>query len=240
MSSSDTAYSRKKWKNMDLLIPYAAPYFAYVFFSSALHDKLSEEIIYTIKLVIVSGLLIWAWKWYIPLTGPKNKWISCLWGIVFGTIGLVVWCGLYAPFTNPGDGAAQWSALGFALRLLTAGFVVPVFEELFMRGFVFRVALQWDLLRRQNTQNAFSAALDKVSIFDVTPGQWTVYAIVISTIIFAAGHLVTEWPAAIAYGLLMALLWILRKDLISCIVAHGVTNIGLALYVYYFGHWELW
>jgi SRSO17 transposase len=34
--------------------------------------------------------------------------------------------------------------------------------------------------------------------------------------------------------------WILRKDLISCIVAHAVTHIGLALYVYYFGHWELW
>ncbi len=90
-----------------------------------------------------------------------------------------------------------------------------------MRGFVFRVALQWDLLRRQKTPKAFSAALDEASIFNVAPGQWTVYAIVISTIIFAAGHVVAEWPAAIAYGLLMALLWILRKDLISCIVAHG-------------------
>ena len=239
MNSANTDSSRVKWKNIDLLIPYAAPYFAYVALSSVLHDKLPKEIIYIMKLVIVPGLLIWAWKWYVPLTGPKNKWISCLWGIVFGIIGLVVWCGLYAPFTNPGDGES-WSDLGFALRLLTAGFVVPIFEELFMRGFVFRVALQWDLLRRQKTPKAFSAALDEASMFDVAPGQWTVYAIMISTIIFAAGHVVAEWPAAIAYGLLMAFLWILRKDLISCIVAHGVTNIGLALYVYYFGHWELW
>ncbi|NWH06074.1 CPBP family intramembrane metalloprotease [Desulfobacter latus] len=224
---------------MDLLIPYAAPYFAYVALSSVLHNKLPEEIIYIMKLVIVPGLLIWAWKWYVPLTGPENKWISCLWGIVFGIIGLVVWCGLYAPFTTAGGGA-PWSDLGFTLRLLTAGFVVPVFEELFMRGFVFRVALQWDLLRRQKTPKAFSAALDEASMFDVAPGQWTVYAVVISTIIFAAGHLVAEWPAAIAYGVLMALLWILRKDLISCIVAHGVTNIGLALYVYHSGHWALW
>ena len=239
MNSSNTDSSREKWKNMDLLIPYAAPYFAYVALSSVLHDKLPKEIIYVMKLVIVPGLLIWAWKWYVPLTGPKNKWISCLWGIVFGIIGLMVWCGLYAPFTNPGDGE-PWPDLAFALRLLTAGFVVPVFEELFMRGFVFRVALQWDLLRRQKTPKAFSAALDEASIFDVAPGQWTIYAIVISTIIFAAGHVVAEWPAAIAYGVLMALLWILRKDLISCIVAHGVTNIGLAFYVYYFGRWELW
>ena len=239
MSTSNITCSRKKWKNMDLLIPYAAPYFAYVAFSSVLQNKLPEEIIYIMKLVIVPGLLIWAWKWYVPLTGPKNKWISCLWGIVFGIIGLVVWCGLYAPFITPEDGE-PWSDLGFALRLLTAGFVVPIFEELFMRGFVFRVALQWDLLRRQKTPKPFSAALDESSIFDVAPGQWTVYAIGISTIIFAAGHVVGEWPAAIAYGFLMAFLWILRKDLISCIVAHGVTNIGLALYVYYFGHWELW
>ena len=239
MNSANTDSSGKKWKNMDLLIPYAAPYFAYVALSSVLHDKLPKEIIYILKLVTVPGLLIWAWKWYVPLSGPKNKWISCLWGIVFGIIGLVVWCGLYAPFTNPGDGES-WSDIAFALRFLTAGFVVPVFEELFMRGFVFRVALQWDLLRRQKTPKAFSAALDEASIFNVVPGQWTIYAIVISTIIFAAGHLVAEWPAAIAYGVLMALLWILRKDLISCIVAHGVTNIGLAFYVYYFGRWELW
>jgi membrane protease YdiL (CAAX protease family) len=239
VSTPNTASSREKWTNMDLLIPYAAPYFAYVFLSSVLHDKLPEEILYTIKLVVVPGLLIWAWKWYIPLTGPKIKWISCVWGIIFGIIGLVLWCGLYAPFTDPKDGA-PWSDLGFALRLLTAGLVVPIFEELFMRGFVFRVALQWDLLRRKKAPNPFSDALDKASIFDVAPGQWSIYAIVISSIIFAAGHLVAEWPAAIAYGLLMGLLWIFRKDLISCIVAHGVTNIGLALYVYYFGRWELW
>ena len=239
MNASDPVSSRKEWKNMDLLIPYVAPYFAYVALSSVLHNKLPEEIVYIMKLVIVPGLLFWAWKWYVPLTGPKNKWVSCLWGIVFGIIGLGVWCGLYAPFTTPAE-AEPWSNTGFGLRLLTAGFVVPVFEELFTRGFVFRVALQWDLFRKKGTARPFSATLDEASIFDVAPGQWTPYAVIISTVIFTAGHLVAEWPAAIAYGALMAFLWIWRKDLISCIIAHGTTNIGLALYVYYSGHWELW
>ncbi|MCG8683413.1 MAG: hypothetical protein MI892_00940, partial [Desulfobacterales bacterium] len=90
------------WTNRDLLIPYTAPYLAYVGLSSVFHNKLSVETIYILKLIIVPGILVWAWKWYVPLTGPKNKWISCLWGIVFGILGLVLWCVLYAPFTEPG------------------------------------------------------------------------------------------------------------------------------------------
>jgi len=38
----------------------------------------------------------------------------------------------------------------------------------------------------------------------------------------------------------MCVLYIIRKDLLSCMVAHGTTNFGLALYVYYTGHWQLW
>lgn len=239
MNSSSPLSAREKWKNTNLLIPYAAPYFAYVALASVLHGKLPGNVIYLLQLAIVPGLLWWAWKWYVPLTGPKNRWISGLWGFVVGIIGLVVWCGLYMPFIPPGDGE-PWSIYGLVLRLLAAGLVVPVFEELFMRGFVFRIALQWDLLRQKGVDMPFKSALDEANIADVAPGQWTVYAVVISTVIFTAGHLVGEWPASIAYGILMAFLWIVRKDLISCIIAHGTTNIGLALYVYYSGHWGLW
>jgi hypothetical protein len=38
----------------------------------------------------------------------------------------------------------------------------------------------------------------------------------------------------------MAALWIVRKDLLSCIVAHAVTNLGLGLYVRATGSWALW
>ncbi|MCG8686126.1 MAG: CPBP family glutamic-type intramembrane protease, partial [Desulfobacterales bacterium] len=183
-------------------------------------------------------ILVWAWKWYVPLTGPKNKWISCLWGIVFGILGLVLWCVLYAPFTEPG--AQAWSTSGFILRLLSASFLVPIFEELLMRGFVFRLVLQWDQFRKESQTAPFAESLERASISDVAPGAWSFLAVLISTLIFTIGHTVPEWPASIAYGLLMALLWIFRKDLIACIVAHGVTNFGLALYILYSGRWELW
>jgi len=78
------------------------------------------------------------------------------------------------------------------------------------------------------------------SIDDVKPGAWSVLAIAVSTIAFTAGHLMIEWPAAIAYSILISILWIVRKDLLSCMVAHGTTNLGLALYVKYTGHWGFW
>jgi len=82
--------------------------------------------------------------------------------------------------------------------------------------------------------------LDNANISTVRPGEWSVLAVVISSIVFAAGHTIPEWPAAIAYGLLISILWIIRKDLFSCIIAHATTNLTLALYVYFTGHWELW
>jgi hypothetical protein len=43
-----------------------------------------------------------------------------------------------------------------------------------------------------------------------------------------------------AYGFLMAGLWIGRKDLLSCVGAHATTNATLAAYVRLTGHWTLW
>ncbi len=227
-----------EWNNRDLIIPYAAPYFAYVGLASFFHNKIPVEINYVLKMVIVTGLLIWAWKWYFPVTGPKNKWVSCLYGVGFGILGLVLWIAGYQPFA--GEGGEPWSVTGFYLRLVTASLVVPVFEELLMRGFVFRFALQWDRFRKQKHPSSFSETLEKNSVFDVQPGAWSVGAVLISSVIFALGHTVGEWPASVVYGILMCILLIVRKDLISCMVAHGTTNLGLALYVFYTGHWELW
>ena len=42
------------------------------------------------------------------------------------------------------------------------------------------------------------------------------------------------------YGLLMASLLILRKDLICTITAHAVTNLSLAFYVARTGSYHLW
>lgn len=225
--------------NRRLLIPYFAPYFAYVLIASVLGDHLSTEVNYLLRIVVVASLLLWSKQWLFSIFGPKSPVVSVLYGFVAGLLGLLIWVLLLTPFVSPGS-EEPWSNRAFFLRLLAAGFLVPVFEEYVMRGFIFRFALQWNEVRQTGKEDALQVTLDDKSVNDVGPGDWSWMAVVISVLAFTSGHHVAEWPASIAYGLLMAWLYISRKDLLSCIVAHSVTNISLALYVLYAGHWHLW
>jgi len=224
--------------NKDLLIPYVAPYLAFVAIASLLGGYLTFEWNYVLRLLFVVPLLIFYWRSYVPLRGPKSPLISGLAGAFTGILGTVMWVVLVKPFA-PSEGV-HWSQAGLGLRLATAGLVVPVFEELLMRGYVLRLVLQWDLLRKAGAEDAFGKAFHDSSIEQVEAGSWTLAAVVISTVVFALGHQVREWPAALAYGLLMAALWINRKDLLSCVVAHGVTNIALTLYIWNTKQWGIW
>ena len=224
--------------NRRLILPYAAPFLAYVLIASSL-TELSSELNYALRVVASTGLLIWAWKWYPRLTGPKSVTGSIVAGVGAGVVGLLLWILLLSPFI-PKVPNESWSTTAFTIRLLTAGFLVPIFEELLMRGFVLRLALQWDMARKAGTEEPLATVLDEQSVNDVAPGAWSYAAIIISTIAFASGHHIAEWPATVAFSILMSLLWILRKDLLSCIVAHGVTNITLAFYVLYTDSWFLW
>jgi len=225
--------------NRDLVIPYLAPYVVYVVAGSLLQKIISFEWIYAFRIVVVTAILIWAWKWYIPITGPKSRLGSIAAGVFAGLIGCLGWVFLVTYFLEPYQGE-PWTQTGFFLRLAAASFLVPVFEEILMRGYIFRVALQWDLARRGASSDPFGQAYEIDNIKDVEPGNWSFWAVVISTLIFTAGHHTGEWVASVFYGILMSVLWIIRKDLLSCIVAHGVTNCALAGYVKYTGKWGFW
>ncbi len=164
--------------------------------------------------------------------------MSCLVGLGAGTLGLGLWIVLLLPFS--GTAGPTWSAESTLARAIASGFIVPIFEELVMRGYILRVAFQWDQARVAGADDPLGEALDRRSINDVAPGSWTALAIAISTLAFMAGHDFAAWPAAVAYGLLMSGLWVLRKDLLSCIIAHGTTNLLLAGFVYETGHTGLW
>ena len=225
--------------NRKLLLPYFLPYLTYVFIASVFGSYLSIEASYILRIIVVPILIVWAWRWYIPIKGPKNPFVSIVIGIGAGFIGAFIWILLLGPFVHLDDNQ-PWSKLAFILRLISAGLLVPVFEELLMRGYVFRFALQWEDTRKKNKKEALHIVMDERSINNVQPGAWSWSAIVLSTAVFTFGHNLQEWPASVVFGLLMAWLWILRKDLIACIVAHSVTNIALAVYIFKTGNWNLW
>ncbi len=229
----------EKVYNRHLLLPYVAPYFAYVLLASLFQDVSSMELSYLLRIIVTAGLILWGWQWYIPLRGEKSFFSSLISGLLFGLIGCVLWICLLLPFTNAEDGS-PWSFTEFILRLFAAGLLVPVFEELMVRGFGFRLALQWDLCRTSGDEDPLHTVLHERSINDVKPGQWSWAAVLISTFVFMIGHTVAEWPAAIAYSLLLSLLLIKQKDILACIIAHGVTNIALAAYIILTESWQLW
>lgn len=225
--------------NRDLLLPYGLPYVAYVGIAELGKDRIPDEVGYILKIIIVPLLLYRAWKWYVPVTGPRGIKGSVISGVIAGFLGLLVWCLLLAPFIE--HSGEPRSLTGFILRLISASLIVPVFEEMFIRGYILRAAFQWDMNRKnKDIASPLSRMLDHDSVGDVAPGAWSMMAVGISTLAFTVGHIPAEWPAAVGYGILMSILWIMRKDLLSCMVAHATTNLTLALFVYYSGYWGFW
>lgn len=225
--------------NRQLVVPYALPYFVYVGLASVPADVMGRESSYGLRILVVGALLLWARRWYCILRGPRAMGASIAWGVAAGVFGAGLWVGLLSPFVSA-EGARAWSPLAFWLRFAAAGALVPVFEELAMRCFVFRLALQWGQERDKGTPEPLQAVLDERSLNDVRPGEWSWTAVFVSMAVFAAGHGMAEWPAAVAYGLLMCGLWVMRRDLVSCIAAHASTNVTLALYVLTTGQWQYW
>jgi uncharacterized protein len=230
--------SARRPSNWAVLFSYVAPYFAYVLAVSIPERIVPKPVGYAIAIAASGVALARGWRWYRPLRGPGSPAVSVAVGVLAGVVGTALWIVLKAPFYRAGGEA--WTAAAFGGRLVASSTVVPIFEELLFRGLVLLGAVQWDEARRAGSKDPLGEALHERSILDVPPGAWTPAALAVSTVAFAAGHAPGEWPAAVAYGLLMAGLWIFRRDLLSCVVAHATTNFTLALWVRKTGEWILW
>jgi membrane protease YdiL (CAAX protease family) len=228
----------RKPSNYSLLFVYVLPYFLYVF-SLMLPERLvPKPWSYALAMAASGAALAWGWRWYVPLRGPRSLAGSIAAGLAAGTAGTALWVILKAPFYEPGG--EPWAPALFWMRLLASTAVVPVFEEVLFRGFVLRGAVQWDRRRSTGSKDPLGEALHRDNVGEVEPGAWTPLALVLSSLAFAAGHQFGEWPAAFAYGLLMAGLWVWRSDLVAPVVAHATTNFTLALWVRHFGQWGVW
>ncbi len=161
--------------------------------------------------------------------------------VAVGIVGIVLWIGLselrledriatllpgwlrphprvaYDPFQQLRQPWAVWAFI--AVRLTGLVILVPLVEEIFWRGFLLRwlTAAEWE----------------KVPL-----GRFSGMSFLLVTLLFTLAH--PEWLAAAVYCALLNAFIYWKQDLWSCVVAHGVSNLLLGLYVLTTAHWWLW
>lgn len=162
-------------------------------------------------------------------------------GILFGIGGIILWIFLYElqleamlakylpdwlmpearaafnPCQDIASTVGRWSFI--AIRILGMAVLVPFVEELFWRGFLLRwvISPKWQQV--------------PIGSYSLKSFTWVV-------LLFTLAH--PEWLAAAVWCSLINLLLYWKHDLWNCIVAHGVSNLLLVIYVLLTGTWQLW
>jgi CAAX prenyl protease-like protein len=124
----------------------------------------------------------------------------------------------FNPFQEIADPIARYVFL--AARFFGLALIVPIIEEVFWRGFLMRYLIddrKWE---------------------NVPMGTFSSLSFLVVTILFALVH--PEFLAAIVWGAGINLLLVQTRNLWATIVAHGVTNLLLGLYILQSGAWKLW
>lgn len=163
------------------------------------------------------------WCWIYGIVGFA-LWIGlCELGIeekLLGAVGLGDWLPKRTQF-NPFEHIDHKSTLVFFLiaRFIGLVVVIPIIEELFLRGFIIRYTHdpQW---------------------WTVKLGSVGVHGIIVAAIYGAATH--PEIIAAVAWFSLISLLIWQRGNLWDCIIAHAITNLLLGIYIITYSQWHLW
>ncbi|HEV3255997.1 MAG TPA: CAAX prenyl protease-related protein [Gemmataceae bacterium] len=188
--------------------------------------------------VLLVGMITIGLLWGRRLLRPHPKVIP---GVIVGLAGIALWIVLSRlaleqqlasgwpawlrpkprPAFNPFDGIADPAArCGFiVVRLAGLALLVPVAEELFWRGFL----LRWLIAPDWQSQPI---------------GRMTPLSFAVVTLLFTLAH--PEWLAAAIYCALLNGLLYWTRDLWNCVVAHGVSNLVLGIYILAAGAWELW
>jgi len=109
--------------------------------------------------------------------------------------------------------------LNFTIHMIGSSLVIPIIEEFFYRSFIYR----W-----MQGSPFYKIKIQKI--------HWPLLIIV--SLFFSISHI--EWGAAIICGLAFGVLYLKTQDIWSAIIAHGVTNFLLGLYVIRFDAYQFW
>ncbi|MDL2274989.1 CPBP family intramembrane metalloprotease [Desulfosarcina sp. OttesenSCG-928-G10] len=213
------------------LIPYFGPYLVYVGVSMLPDTLASPETLQIIKLVATTAVMAVFFKTY-RFSRPDFRyvWIS----LVMFPLALAAWLGplwamKVAGVIDTGEVASGRSMLYIGLRMINSVMLVAVFEELWIRVFVMQWLYQADRQRRE--KGLFGAVFDTLEQF---PGPLAglpvcVFSVVGAAVVFAAGHHVYEYPAAIVYFWVTHRVYRKTGNLWPCIFIHGLTNLAVGI-----------
>jgi CAAX prenyl protease-like protein len=204
--------------------PYVAPFALFILLTLAQGSSAEAVVwVYPAKTVVV-GLLIWYVMPGLPPLTMKHTGLA----VVVGFAVFILWValeGLYPllgtsrAFDPFGHLSAGWPYVWIAIRILGTTVVVAVIEEYFWRGFL----LRWII----------NADFQKVAI-----GTFSWPSFLLTTALFASEH--NRWLVGLLAGAAYNLLLYRTRSLYACIIAHGVTNLVLGIYVLTTGQWGFW
>lgn len=200
----------------------------------------SYPIVYTVKIALVMATMAWLWPGYRQFAFK----VSPL-AVAVGAVGVVVWIALcklqferaavevmglgdwlaagrrsaFDPLTELAD--RPLLAYGFlAVRFWGLAVVVPVIEEFLLRGFVMRYFFQQDW-------------------WNVPFGRLSPTAVVAGTLVPILTHPTSELLAVVVWFSMVTWLMWRTRNMWDCVVAHGVTNLLLGVWVVATGDWYL-
>ena len=185
--------------------------------------------IYGLTVLAVGATLLWFRREYGELSLQVLPSLAEL--LLAVAVGLVVfglWINLDLPWMKIGDATAKFIPVDAAgqlqwpliiVRWIGAALLVPVMEELFWRSFLMR----W---------------VDNPQFEAVVPQRVGLRAVILSTFVFMLAH--TLWLGAIVAGLAYAWLYVRTGKLWVPVIAHGVTNGALGVWVVMSGKWAFW
>lgn len=205
-------------------LPFVAPFALFVTFTSTQPLVPGSVVwVYPLKTVLTGAVILALARW---LEAPGEPFLIA--AICVGAAVLAVWVlsdGLYpligaSPVFDPHrelPPSQAYAWIGF--RLVGAAVVVPIVEEYFWRGFLIRWLVRPDFR-------------------SVRMGTFTWYSFLATSVLFAVEH--DRWLAGLIAGVAYNALYYRTRSLKSCILAHGITNLGLGIYVLTGSHWRFW
>jgi CAAX prenyl protease-like protein len=197
-----------------------------------LQDSFGEEMRYW---MYFAKMLVGAWCiWEMRALVPEMKWAFSWEAVVAGVLVWAIWVFLdpfypkfealfkmpapWNPFKQFGDGsAAAW--FFFWVRTLGSALVVPPLEEVFYRSFLYRYCVRTDF--------------ENMPLNRFHPTSFIVISLVFGMIHF-------QWIAGFLCGMIYQALVIRKNRLGDAMLAHGITNFLLGLWIYWKGDWKFW